>query len=225
MNSSRSKLSQRSMGNSNNNNYRRNNGCWDRVRFCCLSPYHSIKNYFARFPTSCVCCCYRHEHNRPGWLNRVYNFTRSPMWKILYVFFSLFLLFGASIQYLAVDATGDIVFEIIRNIMLACFVIDMIIRCMTDHDYFVCTLCGNHNSTSGMLTPGPHTTGGGSINSLAYVDSREESETFAIGSFLFWCDLISTMAILFDLSYINPNVSGIAEVDIALDGDGIPVSG
>ncbi|KAL3921868.1 MAG: hypothetical protein SGILL_002519 [Bacillariaceae sp.] len=142
------------------------------------------------------------------------------MWKILYVFFSLFLLFGPSIQYLVVDEAGDIVFEIVRNVMLAFFIIDMIIRCVTDHDYFVCTLCCGNGAASGI----PVQPTGGSINSLAYVETKD-TEPFAFGSFLFWCDLVSTLAILYDLSYINPNVHGFNQVEIGLDSDGIPVSG
>jgi hypothetical protein len=147
---------------------------------------------------------------------------------MLYVFFSVFLLFGSALQYLTVDATGDVVFEIIRNIMLVFFVMDMIVRCVTDQDYFVCknAFPTKASSSSGMMMISrSHATRGGSVNdSLAYMDDNlKDHEPCAIGSFLFWCDLISTMAILYDLSYINPTATGTRQVDIELNDDGIPV--
>ena len=44
-----------------------------------------------------------------------------------------------------------------------------------------------------------------------------------IGSFLFWCDVISTASLLFEISYINRSKDQIQSIDIELDPYGIPV--
>jgi hypothetical protein len=149
----------------------------------------------------------------------------------LYIFFSLFLLFGSSIQDLWMGADGDIVFEVIRNIMLAYFVWDMLIRCLTDKEYFVCTVGGGSASAmtptaSGTPLAGSNNaaSGGPTRHSMTHFDAKEMHPQFATGSFFFWCDLVSTLAILYDLSYVNKNSNGVQQVQIGLDNDGVPVS-
>jgi hypothetical protein len=128
------------------------------------------------------------------------------------VFFSLFLLFGPPIQQLAAMEPGDIVFGIIRNAMLGFFIADLIARCFTDKDYFVCSFDGGGNSN---FSPGA-AMGGMSGDVKGPIPCE-------FGSFLFWCDLVSTLAILYDLSYVNPAMYDVKELEIRLDADGIPV--
>lgn len=194
---------------------RRGGGFWNRFCLCC--------------GCSCNrgCCCYQNEQTRPCWVHQCHAVTKSIVWRILYIFFSLFLLFGSPIQELTVDVRGDIVFSVVRNIMLAYFLSDMMVRCITDRDYFVCTVRGGSmNPTTLPSAPlsGSPGGGGGARHSMSYMDAKEMHSPCIIGSFLFWCDLISTLAILYDLQYINPNVNGVREVQIELDEDGIPVS-
>jgi hypothetical protein len=204
-------------------------GFWNRICCCgsrCCCCCCGLRN--RHFSNGCM-CCYRPERSRPKWLHYIYLFTKSMVWKILYVFFSLFLLFGTPIQELSVGHTGDIVFGIIRNIMLAFFVIDMSIRCVTDKEYFVCTMRGGSTSsatpTSPTLAGSNAAASGGNRHSVNYMDAKEMHTPCTIGSFLFWCDLISTVAILYDLQYVNSNAYGIREIDIGLDDNGMPVSG
>jgi hypothetical protein len=44
-----------------------------------------------------------------------------------------------------------------------------------------------------------------------------------IGSFLFWCDVVSTACLLYEISYINATQNDIHTIDIHLDMFGIPV--
>jgi hypothetical protein len=46
---------------------------------------------------------------------------------------------------------------------------------------------------------------------------------FGIGSFLFWCDVMSTLTLLFDISFIAPRLFRQLELHIELDPFGIPV--
>jgi len=78
--------------------------------------------------------------------------------------------------------------------MLLFFIVDMTVRCITDDTYFVCTLCKKGDRAANAST---------SIPRSSDDNSDGMGSTFGIGSFLFWCDLISTVSILYDLSLIN----------------------
>lgn len=170
-------------------------------------------------------CCYQPEQSRSGSLNRLHQFTKSMVWKSLYTFFSLFLLFGAPVEMLATDRAGVIVFEVLRNLMLVFFLVDMAVRFMTDKDYFVCNpSCGPASSSA--LNGGGGGGGGGARNT-SYADTKDTATFLSccdVGSFLFWCDLISTCAILYDLNYINPALNSTKTLNVGLDDEGIPVS-
>jgi hypothetical protein len=45
-----------------------------------------------------------------------------------------------------------------------------------------------------------------------------------LGSFLWWCDVLSTLTLLYNISYINKNLLDMITYDITLDELGIPVS-
>lgn len=154
--------------------------------------------------------------------NGLHRFSKSPVYKILYMFFSLFLLFGPAVQDLvAVNKAGDGVFEAVRTTMLAYFVFDFFIKCLTERGYseFYCFRSGGTvdgaNANNAVQ--------GAAMNLLDINKETDASLSFSFGSFLFWCDLVSTGSILYDLSYINPAKTGVRAVEIALKG-GIPVS-
>lgn len=145
---------------------------------------------------SFFCGCYVNEENRPKWFTLLYKLTKTIIWKIIHVIFSIILLFGPAVQLLIVDfgQNGDLIFMILRILMLLFFVVDMTLRCITEDDYFVCTLCKIGDRAANASTYILRSSG----NNSDRMDS-----TFRIGSFLFWCDLISTVSILYDLSFIN----------------------
>jgi hypothetical protein len=191
---------------------------------CGISCYHRQQSQHGRCwwnGFTCVCRCYQPKNTRPKWLNSFHAFTKSIVWRILYIFFSLFLLFGSPIQDLLAGPDGDIVFEVIRNIMLVYFVLDMLLRCIMDKEYFVCAVSGG-GSSSATTTTGRTLPPG--FNNNPHLDAREVHLPCSIGSFLFWCDLVSTLAILYDLSYANKNSNGVRQIEIGLDSDGVPVS-
>ncbi|KAG7368758.1 PAS domain containing protein [Nitzschia inconspicua] len=207
-------------------------GLWNRL--CCGSTCAGGCNRqsISKFLCANGCCCwYPHENARPTWNSKIYTLSKSTFWRLLYVLFSLFLLFGSPVQAFAVGSTGDTVFAVLRNIMLGYFIMDMFIRCMTNQDYFVCY---TRARAASLVTPtvAPPTRSsavgsgsGGNRHSLSYMDAKETHSPCIIGSFLFWCDLISTVTTLYDLTYVNHNAYGVREVEIGLDDLGRPYSG
>ena len=166
---------------SDSNSYRNNGGgscLWNFL--CCRSSTNYQNGY------GCYFNCYIDEENRSRWLHLIAKLTKTIVWRTIHVIFSLFLLFGPAVQNLIIECgvTGDTIFSIIRICMLLFFIVDMTVRCITEERYFVYSLCKRGN--------------GGGNNSSDGFDS-----TFAIGSFMFWCDLISTVSILYDLPSIN----------------------
>jgi hypothetical protein len=209
-------------------------GFWFRMCSCgcvsCSYRQQTLGGLHKGF--TCFCRCYQPKNLRPRWLNRFHAFTKSIVWRILYIFFSIFLLFGSSIQDLLVGPDIDIAFEVIRNIMLAYFILDMMIRCVTDKEYFVCTVGGegSESATTTIPTTRPSVAGYNNATSrstrysTAHHDARDMHPSCTVGSFLFWCDVVSTLAILYDLSYVNNNANGLRQVEIGLNSDGVPVS-
>jgi hypothetical protein len=129
------------------------------------------------------------------WVYSFYGFTKSTLWLFFLFVFSILLMFGPAIQSLA-DAgrRGDAAFLYLRIVMLFFFTVDILVRCFAEEGYFLLTLCRHriicHNWISAPTQS--NTTNG---------DSKEPF--ISIGSFLFWCDLLSTLSILYDLSFVN----------------------
>jgi hypothetical protein len=123
------------------------------------------------------------------------------------IFFSFVVLFGSQIQHLWVAPQGDIVFDVLSTITFAFFVLDMTIRIIAEPNYFHFHVGSSSTNTSS----------GGGVG-------ESSKDCLVLGSFMFWCDLVSTGVILYDISYINKGHYGIREVDIELNESGAPVS-
>jgi hypothetical protein len=57
--------------------------------------------------------------------------------------------------------------------------------------------------------------------------NREETQHFltcGVGSFMFWCDAVSSIALLYDISYANKAGFEMEEICIRLNEYGVPVS-
>ena len=227
--------------------------CW------CQELFEYIRIYYC----SCSSSATKRRCRSSTFVRTLYRFSRSPTYKILYSFFSLFLLFGPAVQDLVLSSTssssknnysraGDVVFETVRTAMLAYFVIDIIIKWLTENGYVDVHCCGantggvgggpdgattNNNNSNGVPGPsgGVSSGGGGGAGTAApsmlnlldinnnMNNNNGDSLTSSIccctfGSFLFWCDVISTGSILYDLSYVNPDKSGERVVEITLQG-------
>ena len=119
-------------------------------------------------------------------------------WRVLLFFFTLLLLFGSQIQDLAVPKSGDIVFDVLYTLGLVFFIIDQSIRCRIEPNYFMFSIGGRGIGDA----PGK----------------------VVCGSFMFWCDLVSALAFLYDISYVNTRHYDMITVDITLNEFGQPVS-
>jgi hypothetical protein len=121
----------------------------------------------------------------------------SRLWHILLVFFTFLLLFGAQIQELWIPKEGDMVFDILFTIALFVFAVDLVVRCYIEPQYFEFNLCGKSQG--------------------------ENWGSCRLGSFMFWCDLVSSATLLYDISYINPRLWDTVVIEVELDNFGLPV--
>lgn len=110
-------------------------------------------------------------------------------------------LFGSSIQFIFFPKEADVIFDILYTIAFSVFVIDTIMNVIVKPAYFSVNICSDPPPQDG-----------------------QGSKPFGIGSFMFWCDIVSSAAILYDISYINEKSFESPTIDIQLDAYGIPVS-
>lgn len=134
-------------------------------------------------------------------LNRLSALITSKLWHGLLVFFTIVLLFGCQIQELWVPKEWDTAVDVLFTVALGFFALDIIIRCYTEPQYFEFHLCGKT-----VLGDAPGAWG-----------------SCRLGSFMFWCDLLSSSTLLFDISYVNARHFDAATIDIDLDRFGLPV--
>jgi hypothetical protein len=134
---------------------------------------------------------------------------KSRIGKGLMVCFSIFLLFGSPIQHLLMPPAADVVFDILSCITLGYFVVDMVIRIVAEPNYF-------HFQV--WLPPGM-TKNRGNV----YITEPTPVLECAMGSFMFWCDIVSAGMLLYDISFINPDHYSVVDVDIRLDKHGLAV--
>ena len=131
----------------------------------------------------------------------IYNYA----WYIVIWFMTFILLFGSAIQDLWVPKSADVAFDVLYTASLVILILDMIFHLFADPDYFVFT-----------------------IFSCFQKSKRRETQpklwTFGVGSFMFWCDLISMMALIYDISYINRREFETTVTHLELDDFGVPVS-
>ena len=126
------------------------------------------------------------------WASRLIH---SLYWKIVMILFTVILLFGSPVQTF-LPKEVDIYFDIMYIVALGVFAFDMLIHLITDPDYFgfhppALLLC-----LLGMKRKPQH--GGGRTGS-----SGSGSDKLGIGSFKFWCDIISTGMLFYDIQYTN----------------------
>lgn len=147
------------------------------------------------FQRYCRCCVDFRDTRAAYFLMRT---LRSRFWKTLMIIFSLYLLFGSQIQHLWITPDGDVLFDIMSFVTLGFFIADMIIRIIVEPKYFNFQLTTPSNIV-------------------------EPSKEWLVGSFMFLCDLASTTAALWEISYINRRHFEFQEVNIELNESGVPV--
>lgn len=124
----------------------------------------------------------------------------SRFWNVGLIFFTFVLLFGAQIQRLFIPKEGDFAITVLFTIALVVFSLDIIIRCYVEPMYF-----------------GINFSGGNAEGPSAWGACR-------LCSFMFWCDLFSTVSLLYDISYINESIIDMMTIEIEIDAFGLPVS-
>jgi hypothetical protein len=87
------------------------------------------------------------------------------------------------------------------TIALAVFILDMILNLLVDPEYF--------GFDPWRRLQQPH---------------QPKRWTCGVGSFMFWCDVVSTLALLHDISFINQREYEMPELKLELNEYGIPVS-
>lgn len=137
----------------------------------------------------------------PWFLHALSVIIGSPLWRVIILFNSFLLLFGSEVQELWIPPEGDLTMDILYCLGLAVFSMDMIMRCYLEPKYVQVPGCRN----------------------------KENAQNSAwgrcqLGSFLFWCDLVSTLTFLYSISFINSGAYAIQTIDISLNEIGIPVS-
>ena len=124
------------------------------------------------------------------------GWIHTTIWKVLIGIFTILLLFGVPIQNLCIPKAGDQVFDVLYTLAFAFFVVDIAIRLQAEPSYFTARCLGK---------------------------GCGDESYFAFGSFMMWCDLISTATLLYDISFINKPHYGVQNVNIILNDQGQPV--
>jgi hypothetical protein len=125
-------------------------------------------------------------------------------WKGMMTFFSLCLLFGSQIRHLWVPSSVDTACDIFSTITFSFFILDILMRSCVEPHYLNLNLWSTDRGQ--------------------YGDTREKNFTCVLGSFLFWCDLLSTVTLLYDISFINKAQYDVMDIQIELNENGSPVS-
>ena len=141
-------------------------------------------------------------------------------YKFFLVCFSLILLFGAELQELFLPRQADGTMDVIYAVVFVCLLADIAMRIDAEDNYFSfqaccwikgCRCCcknGNNNNNR-------RRSSGDSNNS--------NNGCCRFGSFLFWCDLCSTLTLLADMTWINKDRLGEKHYSIQLDAFGFAV--
>jgi len=159
-----------------------------------------------------TCVCPQLPKPVTDWINQ--RLINTKAWQAFIILFTIVLLFGAQIQDLWCPPSSDVAFDVIFTCAFVFLIVDVILRSAADPTYFILNLCGRDlRSPHGEHSPNR-------VDALCGLRS-----IFQFGSFMFWCDLLSTLSLLWDISYINPFRSSMLEVTIGIDDLGIPESG
>jgi hypothetical protein len=131
----------------------------------------------------------------------------SRVWRTCMVIFAFVLLFGEQIRSLFLPPASDNYVDTLFVISILFFLTDIAMRCDAEDGYFTshCCCCPS--------------------NSVDLTSSTSSSclSFLSCGSFLFWCDLLSTIALLYDISWIRKRWFSDATVEILLNNFGVPV--
>ena len=133
------------------------------------------------------------------WLqNASYRIMNHIFWKFLIVIFTIILLFGHPCHFWFLPASSDPVMYTLFLVGFVIFGIDMIFHCYLDPLYSPFVSCKRNRER--YCFPWVH-----------------------VGSFNFWCDFLSTICFLLDVSYIFKSRFGRTTITIKVNDLGFPV--
>ena len=162
--------------------------------------------FWKRLAISCNCIS---KEQRMDFSRKI---LRNKFWRVLLIVCSFILLFGAQIRTLAFTKGADTAFDAIFMVTFCIFLFDILMRCDVEPNYFAFNMGGCcrrrvDNSAQGPTADGAANSGGG----------------FQIGSFLFWCEFASTLALLHEITFIHKKNFDETRLNITLDAAGVPV--
>lgn len=145
----------------------------------------------------------------------------SRCWKTIMIVLAAILLFGEPFRALFIPPAGDPAVDAVFCVAFALFFVDMAMRIDAEPHYFdfYCGCCWGRTAAEAARARHPHPhrghPGRGKQPGRGYCCQ--------LGSFLFWCDFVSTLTLLGDISWINSDYFGERQFDIGLNSFGIPV--
>ena len=158
-----------------------------------------------------TCFCPQIPPAAMDWINHRLINTRA--WNGFTILFTVVLLFGTQIQDLWCPKSSDVAFDVLFTCSFIFLIFDVFLRSVADPSYFIFTV------------------GRRDFRSLDGESAFIRSDALCgfhtclqIGSFMFWCDLLSTLSLLWDISYIGGLRTSMVMVDIEIDELGVPVS-
>lgn len=151
---------------------------------------------------SCLKKCFKPS---PRTLEVMKHIISSKWWSNgIILFFTIILLFGAQMQELIFNKEAGLGLDGLFTVTFVVLLVDIIMRCFTEPAYYSFQFCDRKK-------------GGANSNSSAGWGICQ------FGSFMFWCDLISTLLLIYNISYISNSLFPTKSITIMLDENGVPV--
>ena len=132
---------------------------------------------------------------------RFLQILNGPTWKTGMILFAFVLLFGEQVRVIFLPPAADNAVDTVFCLVIAFFLTDIGMRCDAEDGYFT------FSCRDGYATP----------------ERTQDCCPCACGSFLFWCDLTSTLALFYDISWIRTVFWAEETIDIVVDSYGVPV--
>jgi class 3 adenylate cyclase len=142
--------------------------------------------------------------SRKSFWRRIFT---SRLWRFLLVVFSILLLFGAQMRTLLLPKSTDLFVDLLFTVMFFFFVADIAMRVDAEPNYFGMRVwCRTPESASEHI-------------------NMEGCGNCELGSFIFWCEVISTLALLYEISFIAKDNFAERDMVIRLNEFGAPNGG
>ena len=168
----------------------------------------------ATFLVKLLCCPYEPPAKLLEYMRIVIS---SWGYGIPFLLFTVLLLFGEPVQYLWFPKQADVVFNYLYTFAFAFFVIDIAMRCYVSPPYFVFEIFGRDYRYDAQGRRKPRPPAGG-------IKSGWGENCIKVGSFMFWCDVLSTLTLLYDISWVNPLLEERVELTVPVNAVGVAVS-